>query len=165
MNQREFSKNGAAKDKAAYAAQKVAPFYSSYFEKLRSHAEKNPKRTIIAMLLFATANFFLMVYLVNSRPSTPLIPKNISSITSNNKGNNYQAAAFSISNYRKISKLKDSLDYLIKLPQLTKNDSLLFIRICDEYSKLDPAFFKSVKQSIDKKNEKIKKLRDDKAQK
>jgi hypothetical protein len=151
MNQKDFFKKVTVKNGAVYAAEKVAPVYSRYNEKIKALAQKNPKRTITAMVVFATLNFLLMVYLVNSRPATALIPKDIGKTITESNQRKSQAAAFSIPNYIKISKLKDSLDYLIRLPALTKNDSLLFIRICEEYTKLDPTFFKQVEEAIHRK--------------
>lgn len=152
MNRKEYSSNGTIKTTAMITAQKVVPAYNRYYERIKAFAQQRPKKTIAAMLLFATLNFLLMVYVVNSRPATSLIPKNIESAIMKSNQRKSSGAPFSISNYMKITKLKDSLDYLIKLPSLTKSDSLLFIRICDEYSKLDPAFSKQVKEAIHKKN-------------
>lgn len=87
-----------------------------------------------------------MVYIVNKKTSSSLIPvgfKNISLFNSNKKG----GAEFSIGNFVRINKLKDSLDYLMQKPQLTASDSLLFIRVCEEYSKLDPDFFNQVNKN------------------
>ncbi|HEX8355866.1 MAG TPA: hypothetical protein VF610_00555, partial [Segetibacter sp.] len=148
-----FFKNGTStiKNGSTYTAEKVAPVYNRYYEKLQLFARKNPRRTATGMLVFASLNFVLMVYMVNRKPAAPLVPKELGkSIAEFNKKES-SAAPFTISNYMKITKLKDSLDYLIKLPKLTKSDSLLFVRICDEYAKLDPTFFNQVKEAINKK--------------
>lgn len=152
MNLKEFSSNGTVKSKAIYTAEKVGPLYNRLYERIKYSAEKSPKKTIVGMLLFATLNFLLMIYIVNSRPATSLIPKNIESTVLKSNQRRTSGADFSISNYVKITRLKDSLDYLMKLPALTKSDSLLFIRICDEYTKLDPTFSKQVKNALNKKN-------------
>lgn len=150
MSQREYFNNEALKNGAAYTAQKVVPVYQQINERFKSFVQKRPKKVLAGMLLIATVNFALMVYIVSRKTTTSLIPAGTINSGFQNLPANNGGAAFNISNYLKISKLKDSLDYLIKKPTLTKEDSLLFIRICEEYSKLDPAFFEQVNKSIRK---------------
>jgi hypothetical protein len=152
MNQKEFSKNCTSKNGAIYPGKKRSAVYNRFYQSIKALAERNPKITVIAMLAFATINVVIMFYIVNTAPPLPLIPKNIGkAITDNNTGRS-EPVSFNFSNFMKISKLKDSMDYLMKQPHLSKKDSLLFIRICDEYAKLDPTFFKQVKEAIHKKN-------------
>src|SRR3954451_17894068 len=102
MNPKDYSKkriNGYV-----VASEKMPSI--SYMKPLKSLVQKNPKTTIPAMLIFATLNFVLMVYVVNSRPAAPLIPKYIGKKTDaqNSHHNNDTEASFSFSNYMKISK-------------------------------------------------------------
>lgn len=152
MRQRGFFKKETVTNGAIYAAQRVAPGYNRYYERIKILAEKSPKKTAILMLLFAFVNVVLMLYIVYTKPPISLIPKNITKAISITNERENNTAAFSLSNYLKISKLKDSLDYLMKLPTLTKSDSLLFIRICDQYTKFDPTFFRQVNEAIHKKH-------------
>lgn len=152
MNPKDCSKNGTPlKNGVAYTADKVAPSYNRLYNKVKAFTKKHPKQTVIGMLVLATLNILVMLYVVHSKPPSTLMPKDFKGISNISQPNNSQAD-FSIPNYLKISKLKDSLDYLMKKSTLTKGDSLLFMRICDEYSKLDPAFFKQVNQALTKKN-------------
>lgn len=133
-----FSSNGHSK----------TTWLSRYMVKGSAIVMRKPKKAIIGMVAFATFNFALMVFLVNRKPAPSLLPKNSKQQT---ETVNQQGVDFSISNYMKIKKLKDSLDYLIKKGTLTKEDSLLFLRIAGEYSRLDPQFGEAVNKALHKK--------------
>lgn len=150
MYQKDYFKNANSKGHAENSIDKSAPFYKLWSGKLQPLTAKNPKLTIAMMLLFATVNFLIMLYVVNSRPAKSLIPKDI--IKNISRTEQRQSAPYTIANYMKVSELKDSLDYLMRLPKLTKTDSLLFIKICDEYAKLDPSFSQSLKKVLNKKS-------------
>jgi hypothetical protein len=149
MHPKESSKKVETVNGSRAIAEKTAPFFSKYYERFKAIVQKRPKLTLVFMLLFASLNFVLMVYLVNRKPAPTLLPKGLNANPFSIPGKN-NGASFSIPNYLKISKLKDSLNYIMKKPQLSKKDSLLFIRICEEYSKLDPAFFQEVNKSVHK---------------
>ena len=53
---------------------------------------------------------------------------------------------FTWDNYSKMNSIKDTLEYLMNKQQLSKEDTLTFMRIADQIEKLDPDFIKKIKQ-------------------
>ena len=149
MKPKSYFNNQSPKPSMLVTAQKVSVYQRTY-EQFRHFVQKRPKKVLLGMLLFATLNFGLMLYMINRDPPAPLVPPDIARNSTERGTRPNIGAEFSISNYMKISKLKDSLDYLMKKKSLSGEDSLLFIRICNEYSKLDPDFSQQVNKHINK---------------
>ena len=142
MKLKNFIKKAAFKKGVSESLKMVAPLYLKHYTSFKNHIQRKPKRTLLILLFIATVNFALLLFVVNhsKRPTIGLAyQKTKMALLTNSPGIN-----FSISNYLKLKDLKDSLDMIMHKQNMTKEDTLLFIRICQQYEKVDPDFFKQL---------------------
>lgn len=142
MKQKKFFKENEFVAKTAATLEELKPVYQKSVNRIKSLAEKKPYRTLALMIAIAILNLMLLIFWsyrkapVNFGFSKINFEKTKESIMSSSRSD----IPFTLGNYMEVKSLKDSLDYLMSKKQLTREDTLLFIRICQQYSKLDPHF-------------------------
>ncbi len=129
--------------KLATTLEELQPVYQRSYSTFRRFVEKKPYRTLGWMIAFAAANLSVLIFM--SYKKTPVEPgfskvKFTTLKSSALSASQSTGAAFTFGNFIEMKRMKDSLDYLLSKKILSKNDTLLFIRICQQYSKLDPHF-------------------------
>lgn len=125
----------------------LGPAYEKKAEKFKSYVKANPKRVLIFMFSFVIVNigvlfFFTRQYKASSFHYTDLKLKHDGAA----KVDEAPEIPFTWDNYSKMSSIKDTLEYLMNKQQLSKEDTLTFMRIADQIEKLDPDFIKKIKQ-------------------
>lgn len=125
----------------------LGPVYEKKAERLKSYVKANPKRVLIFMFSFVIVNigvlfFFTRQYKASSFHYTDLKLKHDGAATVDEAPD----IPFTWDNYSKMSSIKDTLEYLMNKQQLSKEDTLTFMRIADQIEKLDPDFVKKIKQ-------------------
>ena len=129
--------------KMATTLEELQPVYQRSFNSFRKFVEKKPYRTLGWMIAIAMANLSVLIFVSYTR--TPVEPgfskANLTKLKSSAlPASKSTGVAFTFGNFIEMNRMKDSLDYLLSKKALSKNDTLLFIRICQQYSKLDPHF-------------------------
>lgn len=127
--------------------QDLGPAYEKKAEKFKGYVKANPRRVLIWMFSFVIVNiavlfFFTRQYKASSFHYTDLKLKHYGST----KLDEAPDIPFTWDNYSKMSSIKDTLEYLMSKQQLTREDTLTFMRIADQIEKLDPDFVKKIKQ-------------------
>lgn len=129
--------------KTAATLEELKPVYQKSYNTFKQVVERKPYKTLGVMITISVVNLSVLFFMpyssssVNSGISQMNFTKLKSSALSTPEPTN---VPFTFENYFQMKKLKDSLDYLMSKKPLSKNDTLLFIRICQQYSKLDPQF-------------------------
>lgn len=111
---------------------------------------KKPRHSLFWMFLIVVTNICLLFYF-NKFQTSGFSYSSIHAPFSNaidSLGSN-MGVAFSWENYRKMTAIQDTLNLLMSKPQKSSEDSLVFIRLCDQIAKVDPVFFNKV-QSVTK---------------
>lgn len=143
MKQKKSFRDSEFVAKSAATLEELKPIYQRSYSSFKGFAERKPYRTLGCMIGIAIINLAVLIYMSYRRmPEDPGFSKITFSKLKSDALANRQAAdvPFTFSNYMEMKKLKDSLDYLMSQKRLSKKDTLLFIRICQQYSKLDPYF-------------------------
>ncbi len=142
MKQKKFFKENEFVAKTAATLEELKPVYQKSVIRIKNFAEKKPYRTLAFMIAIAIINLiFLIFFSYKKAPDNPGFSKiNFEKTRKNLMSSPMSDIPFTLSNYMALRSLKDSLDYLMSKKPLTKEDTLLFIRICQQYSKLDPHF-------------------------
>lgn len=125
----------------------LGPAYEKKAERLKSYVKANPKRVLIFMFSFVIVNigvllFFTRQYKAANFHYTDLKLKHEGAA----KVEEAPEIPFTWDNYSKMTSIKDTLEYLMNKRQLSKEDTLTFMRIADQIEKLDPDFIKKIKQ-------------------
>jgi hypothetical protein len=145
-----IKKRSVVKETALESAKRISPVYSKYFVRFRKAVQCNPKRTLLILLFAATANFVVLLIVVNHRPKPTIslaYQKTKMVLFTSDPGVN-----FSVSNYFTLKDLKDSLELIMHKQKMTSDDTLLFIRIYRQYAKIDPVFFSQLNKYSNEKN-------------
>jgi hypothetical protein len=125
----------------------LGPVYEKKAERFKGYVKANPKRVLIFMFSFVIINisvlfFFTRQYKASSFHYTDLKLKHDGAA----KVDEAPDIPFTWDNYSKMNSIKDTLEYLMNKQQLSKEDTLTFMRIADQIEKLDPDFIKKIKQ-------------------
>ena len=145
----DFSSNGAAKKEAVSLPAPIA-------RRIRNAAavmERNPKRTIAAMLLIASLNFGVFLW-VNGKTKKGDAFSDFAKAKSKaaNPGSfNVPDIDFNVSTYFELKEIKDSLEILMRKQSKTSADKQAFIRLLDKYSNIDKQFQRDLENSLKNK--------------
>lgn len=160
MNPKNYFDRPGIKNGMLKHAEKMSPLYQRYFLWFKGWVQQRPKLILLIMLLIVALNFTVMLYVVNTRKAPSLTEglRKGSKMITNPASHINGGPEFSLGNYFRISKLKDSLEYYMNKKHKTTEDTLAVIRIFEAYQKMDPALFKvfheNLWQPLDKSNEK-----------
>lgn len=114
--------------------QDFKPIVQSIKDPVTNYAKKNPKTTLFLMFTIVVINILLLFFFTNSYKSKA---------TTN--VNSYQFDAFvsppvsapdikpSLDNILKVKALKDTLNYLMSLKEMSYQDTLTFIRVTEDF--------------------------------
>lgn len=125
----------------------LGPAYEKKAERFKGYIKANPRQILIFMFSFVIVNigvlfFFTRQYNASSFHYTDLKLKHDGAA----KVEEAPEIPFTWDNYSKMTSIKDTLEYLMNKRQLSKEDTLTFMRIADQIEKLDPDFIKKIKQ-------------------
>lgn len=143
MKQKRSFKDNEFVAKMATTLEELQPVYQRSFNSFRRFVEKKPYRSLVWMIAVAVANLLVLIFMSYKKtPVEPCFSKiNFTKLKSDAlPASQTTGVAFTFENFFEMKRMKDSLDYLLSKKPLSKNDTLLFIRICQKYSKLDPHF-------------------------
>jgi len=125
----------------------LGPAYEQKSEKFKRYVKANPRRALIFMFSLVIINigvlfFFTRQYKANSFHYADLKLKHDGTA----KADEAPDIPFTWDNYSKMNSIKDTLEYLMTKKQLSREDTLTFVRIASAIEKLDPDFVKKIKQ-------------------
>ncbi len=142
MKQKKSFRENEFVAKTTATLEELKPVYQKSVNGFKRFAEKKPYRTLAFMIAVAFLNLALLIFWSYQKPAAnPGFSKiNFQKTKENVLSSPASDIPFTLSNYMMVKNLKDSLDYLMSKKQLTRGDTLLFVRICQQYSKIDPHF-------------------------
>src|SRR4051794_3261840 len=135
MKQKKFFKENEFVAKTAATLEELKPVYQKSVIRIKNFAEKKPYRTLAFMIAIAIVNLLCLIFWSYEKtPANPGFSKiNFEKAKKSIVSSPMSDMPFTLSNYMTVKSLKDSLDYLMAKKQLTREDTLLFIRICQQY--------------------------------
>ena len=143
MKQKRYFKDNEFVAKTAATLEELKPVYQKSYNSFKRFAEKKPYKTLGWMITVAVINLSVLIFMSyrKSPADSGFSKMNFTKLRSSALSTPQPTGVpFTFENYFEMKKMKDSLDYLMSKKPLSRNDTLLFIRICQQYSKLDPHF-------------------------
>lgn len=140
-------------DAVKHVVSEFSPLYEKTYAEFRKTLEKKPQSSFLIMMAILVINFgiFLMVSF-NKPPSekhsiSTAIKKATESVKAQPENRDIP---FTLSNYIKIKKLRDSLVVLMNKKSMTHSDTLQFIKLVEEFNRLSKTEF-NTSPSLDNK--------------
>jgi hypothetical protein len=102
-----------------------------------TYAKRNPKRTFFLMITMVIANILILFFFTDAFKTKETI--NGSKFPDSKYGKNngiIPNIKVSFENIRKVKAMKDTLNYLMTLKQMSYQDTLTFVRVMDEFQKI-----------------------------
>lgn len=102
-----------------------------------TYAKRNPKKTFFLMITIVIANILVLFFFTDAFKTKEAI--NGSKFPAFETVRNKAAVPnieISFKNIRKVKAMKDTLNYLMSLKQMSYQDTLTFVRLMDEFQKI-----------------------------
>ena len=121
--------------------QEIKNDFKPIFEKVTipvtTYAKRNPKKTFLLMVFIVVANILILFFFTNAFKTKEAINgSRFPEFTSVRNNGTIPDIEISFENIRKVKAMKDTLNYLISLPQMSYHDTLTFIKLMDEFHKI-----------------------------
>lgn len=142
--------NPYEQEESSYEQEHIEGMQGNAFKKkankIAKYFENHPKAILLYMAGILVISFAISLFLSSYN-------KNVSKVPGYNDMKEYMTndmvqpsgAQYSLQNYQIMTKLKDTLEYLMaKGDRLTKDDTLIFLRVVDQFHKIDPTMFETV---------------------
>lgn len=102
-----------------------------------TYAKRNPKKTFSLMITIVIANILVLFFFTNAFKTKEVNNRTRFPDTKSvrNKGA-LPDIEVSFENIRKVKAMKDTLNYLMSLQQMSYQDTLTFVRVMDEFQKI-----------------------------
>jgi hypothetical protein len=129
------------------------PHWRQRFVRIKNRANERPKLSVAILLGAATLNFGLLLLIArNTRQEafsySTLHPAGLLKQSRSNAAATMPTIPFTIQNFLQIRAIKDSLALLIGKADRSREDTLLFMRILDQYAQLDTAFARELQDGV-----------------
>jgi hypothetical protein len=124
----------------------LGPAYQRKAGKFKSYVKANPRRVLIYMFAVLIVNTGILFFFTRQYKASSFHYANLRLRHDGVTSNEVPDIPFTWSNYTTLTAIKDTLEYLMNKPQLSKQDTLTFIRIATAIEKLDPDFVQRLKQ-------------------
>ncbi|AYD49032.1 hypothetical protein [Arachidicoccus soli] len=108
--------------------------------------KRHPKKMMAIMLILPVINFLGLYFFTDAFKSGKGLRLSDIHITRPgiDTGEALPQIAFSFSNLKKVKTLKDTLQYLMSLQKMTFDDTLIFVRVMDQFNELTSGKDKSI---------------------
>ncbi|MDQ2719379.1 MAG: hypothetical protein M3Z26_06400 [Bacteroidota bacterium] len=104
-----------------------------------TYAKSNPKRTFVLMILIVVANIITLFFFTDSfkiKTEGGLNGLKFPDFKYSGNSGAVPNIAVSFENIKKVKAMKDTLNYLMALKQMSYQDTLTFVRVMDEFKKI-----------------------------
>jgi len=124
------------------------------FDRIKEWMNLHPRKTVIALMVILFVNFLgVLIYTVLTYEKVDTIEQQTAREDHNDRDNiglieqeMPRGNTLMFDEFRKVSKLKDSLEMLMEKGITTREDTLLFLRIVEQYRKVDPTIDEDFKK-------------------
>jgi len=139
MKLKNFFNNQRRNDSVRELKNDFKPILEKVTVPIKTYAKKNPQRTFFLMITIVILNIIILFFFTDAFKT-----KGETGITDFKSldfkyGSSKEATPdipFSFENIRKVKAMKDTLAYLLSLKRMTFQDTLIFVRVMDEFQKI-----------------------------
>ena len=137
MKQRKFFNNDRRNEVVSELKKDFKPILEKLSVPVTTFAKSNPKKTLLLMILIVIANILILFFFTDAFKTKEAI--NGSRFPEFKHGKNNEVVPnikVSFENIRKVKAMRDTLNYLMALKQMSYQDTLTFVRVMDEFQKI-----------------------------
>ena len=137
MKQRKFFNNDRRNEVVSELKKDFKPILEKLSVPVTTYAKSNPKKTLFLMIAIVIANIVILFFFTDAFKTKEAI--NGSKFPEFKYGKNNEVVPnikVSFENIRKVKAMRDTLNYLMDLKQMSFQDTLTFVRVMDEFQKI-----------------------------
>lgn len=139
MKQRNFFNNDRRNEIVSELKKDFKPILEKISVPVTTYAKSNPKKTLLLMISIVIANIIILFFFTNAFKTKEGSGLNGLKFPDQKHSVNNGAIpdiVVSFENIRKVKAMKDTLNYLMALKQMSFQDTLTFVRVMDEFQKI-----------------------------
>ena len=139
MKQRKFFNNDRRNEVVSELKKDFKPILEKLSVPVTTFAKSNPKKTLFLMIAIVIANIFILFFFTDAFKTKEVVGLNGLKFRDLKHSVNNGAIPdieVSFENIRKVKAMKDTLNYLMALKQMSFQDTLTFVRVMDEFQKI-----------------------------
>ncbi len=137
MKQRKFFNNDRRNEVVSELKKDFKPILEKLSVPVTTFAKSNPKKTLFLMIAIVIANILILFIFTDAFKTKEAI--NGSKFPEFKYGKNNEVVPnikVSFENIRKVKAMRDTLNDLMALKQMSYQDTLTFVRVMDEFQKI-----------------------------
>ena len=139
MKQRNFFNNDRRNEIVSELKKDFKPILEKISVPVTTYAKSNPKKTLLLMISIVIANIIILFFFTNTFKTKEGSGLNGLKFPDQKHSVNNGAIpdiVVSFENIKKVKAMKDTLNYLMTLKQMSFQDTLTFVRVMDEFQKI-----------------------------
>jgi len=139
MKQRKFFNNDRRNEIVSELKKDFKPILEKISVPVTTYAKSNPKKTLLLMISIVIANIIILFFFTDAFKTKEGSGLNGLKFPDQKHSVNKGAIpdiGISFENIRKVKAMKDTLNYLMALKQMSYRDTLTFVRVMDEFQKI-----------------------------
>ena len=139
MKQRKFFNNDRRNEVVSELKKDFKPILEKLSVPVTTFAKSNPKKTLLLMILIVIANIIILFFFTDAfktKESAGLNRLKFPNLKHSVNNGSIPDIKVSFENIKKVKAMKDTLNYLMALKQMSYQDTLTFVRVMDEFQKI-----------------------------
>ena len=139
MKQRKYFNNDRRNEVVSELKKDFKPILEKLTVPVTTFAKSNPKKTLLLMIAIVIINIIILFFFTDAfktKESAGLNGLKFPNLKYSVNNGAIPDIEVSFENIRKVKAMKDTLNYLMALKQMSYRDTLTFVRVMDEFQKI-----------------------------
>jgi len=139
MKQRKYFNNDRRNEVVSELKKDFKPILEKISVPVTTFAKSNPKKTLLLMIAIVIINIIILFFFTEAfktKESAGLNGLKFPNLKHSINNGAIPDIEVSFENIRKVKAMKDTLNYLMALKQMSYGDTLTFVRVMDEFQKI-----------------------------
>ena len=139
MKQRKYFNNDRRNEIVSELKKDFKPILEKLTVPVTTFAKSNPKKTLLLMIAIVIINIIILFFFTDAfktKESAGLNGLKFPNLKHSVNNGAIPDIEVSFENIRKVKAMKDTLNYLMALKQMSFQDTLTFVRVMDEFQKI-----------------------------
>ena len=139
MKQRKYFNNDRRNEVVSELKKDFKPILEKLTVPVTTFAKSNPKKTLLLMIAIVIINIIILFFFTDAfktKESAGLNGLKFPNLKHSVNNGAIPDIEVSFENIRKVKAMKDTLNYLMALKQMSYRDTLTFVRVMDEFQKI-----------------------------
>jgi ABC-type cobalt transport system substrate-binding protein len=139
MKQRKFSNSDRKNEMITELKNDFKPILEKLSVPVTTFAKRNPKKTLLLMIAIVMINIITLFFFTDAfktKEGSGLTGVKFPELKHSVNNGAIPDIEVSFKNIRKVKAMRDTLNYLMALKQMSFQDTLTFVRVTDEFQKI-----------------------------